>query len=58
MNTGLRYNQCTHRKMIKRENNVIEQTAKNKCLQMAYLILAINYQLAAVHLKTRIDNDL
>lgn len=60
MNTRLRYDQCTQTKMIEKENSVIEQKAKNinKCLQMAHVILAVNYQLAAVYLKTRTDNNL
>lgn len=46
--------------MKEKENSVIEQKAKNinKYLQMAYVILAVNYQLAAVYLKTRTDNNL
>ena len=54
MNTRLRYDQCTQTKMKEKEN------AKNinKCLQMAYVILAVNYQLVAVYFKTRTDDNL
>lgn len=36
MNTGFRYDHCTHRKIMKKEKNVIGQKFKNKFLLMAY----------------------
>lgn len=44
--------------MIKRENNVIEQKAKNECLQMECLIFVNKLSASAVHPQARIDNNL
>lgn len=59
MNTGFIYDLYTHRKIINKVKNAMEQKAKNKFLQIAHLILATNYQpLVAVHSKSRIANKL